>query len=92
MPLSNTMRAAAFALCAMPMAVAMIGEVQAADPTSGRVQQRQAENRKEYFKCANFSLRVFNACLQQNQSKPQAQRRCRSSYQGNLQRCRRATL
>ncbi len=93
MTLSNTLRAAAFGLCALPDAFSAVGEAQAADPASGRIEQRQvAQKRQQYFKCADFSLRVLNACLRQNQSKPQAQRRCRSSYQGNLQRCRRATL
>ncbi len=92
MTITRTLRAAAFVLCAMPIALTTAGEAYAKDPTSGRIEQRQAQKRQEYFKCANFSLRVLNACLQQNQSKPQSQRRCRSHYQGNLQRCRRATL
>ena len=60
----------------------------AKDPTQGRIEQRQAQNRAQYFKCAEFSLRVFQACSQQAGGDSTKVRQCRAHYHGNLARCR----
>ena len=44
-------------------------------------------SRNDYFRCADFSLRVYNACLQQAAGDPAKSRRCRQHYQGNITRC-----
>ncbi len=57
----------------------------AADPTQGRINARKASvDRTQYFKCAEFSLRVLRACTAQN---PNNQGPCRTHYQGNISRC-----
>jgi hypothetical protein len=57
------------------------------DPTQGRINQRQASNRAEYYQCAKFSIRVFNACNEQAGTNSNAVRSCRRSYEGNIVRC-----
>ena len=58
------------------------------DPTSGRIQQRQAQARAQYHECAGFALRVYNAALEQAGGNSAKVRAARSHYQGNLSRCR----
>lgn len=58
------------------------------DPTSGRIQQRQAQARAQYHECAGFALRVYNAALEQAGGNSAKVRAARNHYQGNLGRCR----
>ena len=58
------------------------------DPTSGRIQQRQAQARAQYHECAGFALRVYNAALEQAGGNSAKVRAARSHYHGNLGRCR----
>lgn len=58
------------------------------NPTTGRIQTRRNQrNRKEYNKCASFSIRVLQSCSAQAAGDPQKQSACRSHYQGNVVRC-----
>jgi len=55
-----------------------------------RIAERQRAKRQEYFRCASFSVRVLNACLEQNRNNPQSQRSCRTHYQRNIVSCQQA--
>jgi hypothetical protein len=57
------------------------------NPTQGRINQRQASNRAEYYQCAKFSIRVFNACNETAGANANAARSCRRHYEGNIVRC-----
>lgn len=72
-------------------ALIMIAQRRQIDPTQGRLNQRRNQRNQAYFQCADFSLRVLNACLGQSNGNPQKQAACRSHYQGNIVRCQNAS-
>jgi hypothetical protein len=58
------------------------------DPTTGRIQQHQAQARAQYHECAEFALRVFQGAMSQAGNDSVKIRAARSHYHGNLSRCR----
>lgn len=52
-----------------------------------QVRNRRNRDRRDYNRCASFSIRVYNACLSQAGSNSQKIRSCRANYQGNVVRC-----
>lgn len=83
----KTLIAAAIATAALTS-----GSAYAADnavATSGDYKQyiQKIANRSDYERCNRFSIRVFNACLEQAGGNSQKIRSCRSHYQNNVVRC-----
>ena len=78
MKLSNTLKIAVVMLGAFAIA----GPATAADPTSGRLKQR------EYQKCVNFSKTVLQAALSQSGGDRNKINSAYAHYQGNVARCR----
>ena len=64
------------------------GAIAADDPTVGRIQKRQAQNRTAYHRCARFALRVYQGGLSQAGNNSAKIRAARRHYQANLARCR----
>ena len=53
--------------------------------TDGLVQD--VAKRDDYYRCASFSLKVLNACVEQANRQGRSTRPCRQHYQSNIVRC-----
>jgi len=80
---------AAMAIAATTL-VSTVG-ASAQSPTRGRIQAKETARNQQYFQCAEFSQRVFSACLEQAGNQSTKIRSCRAHYHGNLARCRAST-
>ena len=47
----------------------------------------QVAGKNDYYRCASFSLRVLNACIEQANRQGRTTRPCRQHYQNNMVRC-----
>ncbi len=88
----NTSRMIKIAVILAGTATAITGTTSIAfagnDPTSGRIQQRQAQAQQQYHECAGFALRVYRAALEQAGTNSAKRRAAENHYHGNLGRCR----
>ena len=76
---------------AAAIAVTLVSTVgaQAADPTQGRLDQREAARKQQQFnKCTKFSNRVFNDCMGRANGDTFRQRQCRQTLRSNITECR----
>lgn len=89
--MSNIVRNTVMAAAVAASTLAMTAGAFAQDPTQGRIQARETARNQQYFKCAEFSLHVYNACLGQAGNNSSKIRSCRTHYQDNLGRCRAAS-
>ncbi len=93
MSMSKNFKIATIAAGALCVAMTGISTASAqSDPTSGRIQQRQAQAQAQYHECASFALRVYNAALSQAGGNSSKVRAARNHYHGNLRRCRQRFL
>lgn len=86
--MTDTFRATLMALALAGATFSASGGALAKDPTRGRIDTRLASTSPDYFRCARFSLSVYNACLGQAKGDSGKVRGCRFHYHGNLERCR----
>ena len=76
---------------AAAIAVTLVGAVgaQAADPTQGRIDQREAARKQQQLsKCINFSTRVFNDCKARANGDTVRLNQCRRTLRSNVNGCR----
>lgn len=48
---------------------------------------QEIAGRNDYYRCASFSIRVLNACIEQANRQKRSTRPCRQHYQNNMVRC-----
>jgi len=76
---------------AAAIAVTLVGTVgaQAADPTQGRIDQREAARKQQQLsKCIKFSNRVYNDCRARANGDAFRKGQCQRTRQSNVMGCR----